>query len=533
MSRIQRGVFVTLLLAAALWGKKFYPDDPLWVEPPPKDASGALPRKLSDYYDLFLHTLKKPGERNTRKREIPAQAVNTLGEPMDSGWYTRRHYYKRMSVDELAAGARTYGPPEGRWTVVAAKTEGVTPGFTIVDAKGRRYFIKVDPLTNPEMTTSAEIISARFFHALGYHVAEESIVYFKIDDLELGENVTVADKVGKKRKMTRRDLLEVLLNAPKDGQERYRAVASAQITGKPLGPFRYFGTRKDDPNDITPHEHRRDLRGLSVFCAWLAHDDSRSINTFDVLVEDGGARHVRHYLLDFGSTLGSGSERPNSPRSGGEYLFGWKQSAAQLVTLGLAVPKWARADFPDYPSIGLFEGDKFDPAKWVPEYPNPAFVNRLPADEFWAAKQVMAFTDEEIRAIVATGLLSDQQAEKYLADTLIKRRDKIGRAFFARTLPLDRFRVEGGRLEFDDLARKHNLGAADFGTAWFRFDNETEQRTPLAGETRLELPAEIGRSDSGYWVADLQPAGKPEHRISVYVRKGGGRTDVVGVERAR
>ena len=32
--------------------------------------------------------------------------------------------------------------------------------------------------------------------------------------------------------------------------------------------------------------------------------------------------------------------------------------------------------------------------------PITAFENRLPDDTFWAAKQVMAFTDEEIRAIV-------------------------------------------------------------------------------------------------------------------------------------
>ena len=82
--------------------------------------------------------------------------------------------------------------------------------------------------------------------------------------------------------------------------------------------------------------------------------------------------------------------------------------------------------------------------------PLPPFVNRLPDDTFWAARQVMAFTDEEIRAIVQTGQYS-KPAEDWITATLIERRNRIGRTYFGRVLPLDRIRVEGNTLAFDDL----------------------------------------------------------------------------------
>ena len=50
-------------------------------------------------------------------------------------------------------------------------------------------------------------------------------------------------------------------------------------------------------------------------------------------------------------------------------------------------------------------------------------------DAFWAARRVMAFTDDQIRAIVKTGQFTDAAAEQHLADVLIKRRDAIGRAY--------------------------------------------------------------------------------------------------------
>jgi hypothetical protein len=506
-------LLLLLLFTASLPAQpRFYPDDPLDAEPPPRNVDKALSRKLSDYYDLFSNQFGRTGQRQPKTGPpIPARAVNTLGEPMDGAWYTKRHYYRRMSPEELRRGPGDSRPPAGKtWTVVGAKSEGITPGFTVLDEKKQRYFVKFDPISNPEMATAADSISSRFFYALGYHVPENYIVHFHPDQLELGPDVQLADATGKKRRMSKRDIYEILVKVPRTRDGLYRATASRGIDGKPIGPPRYYGTRRDDPNDIVPHEHRRDQRGLHVFCAWLAHDDSRSINNFDAIVRADGRQFIRHYLLDFGSTLGSASDKPNSPRSGA-YFFSWKSAAQQLFTLGFAPPYWAFAKYRRFRSIGLFEGDIFDPDRWVPEYPNTAFLNRLPDDEFWAAKQVMAFTDADIRTIVSTGQYSDPAAAEYLIECLIKRRDKIGKTYFAKVLPFDRFRLSpSGVLEWDDLSGS----IRNTSVSWFHFSNATGERTPAAGP--------------GPWsVAVVSSPSRPQQTVHVYVRSG----KIVGLER--
>lgn len=523
-----------LLASAPASADKFYQDDPLNVEPKPRDASKAIRRKISDYFDFFQQTFAAPGEKQPKAgKPIPAQAVNTLGEPMDGAWYTKRHYYKPMSTQELVDGPGNKNPPstEGKWTVVKAKSEGVTPGFEFVDSQKRRYVLKFDPLEYPEIATAPDVLVSKFFHALGYWVPDNYIVHFTRDRLVLGPDVELFDAKGKPRKMTDRDVTELLLRVPKDKDGRYRGGASLFLKGKPLGPYKYFNTRKDDPNDTAPHEHRRELRGLSVFCAWMAHDDSRSINSLDMLVTEGGVPHIRHHLIDFGSTLGSASYGPNSPRSGFEYVFSWPPTIKQFLTLGLWVPNWAKAKYPNFPSVGKFESDRFDAEGWIAEYPNPSFANRLPDDGFWAAKQVMAFTDEQIRAIVKTGEFSDPAAGKFVADNLIVRRDKIGKAFFAHVLPIDKFRLEGGRLAFDDLGRKHGLtksagfrSAEEYNAAWSAFDNATGVKTPIASATGLAVP----QSSAPYLACDIH-AGESKKTVTVYVRTADNR--VVGVER--
>jgi hypothetical protein len=412
---------------------------------------------------------------------------------------------------------------------------------------GTTYQLKFDPLSNPEMATSAEVICTKFFYAIGYFVAEDYVVSFSRNEIELSPKAQFVDMVGKKRAMTVKDVDQILARAFKDKDGRYRAVASKFIEGTPVGEYRYHGTRPDDPNDIFPHEHRRELRGLRVFSAWLNHDDSRSVNTFDTLVKENERQFIRHYLFDFGSTLGSASVFAQKPRAGNEYLWEPGPTFKSIFSLGLWVRPWIRVDYPNYPSIGNFEADFFQPDKWKPEYPNPAFNNLTDEDAFWAAKLVMAFDDDQVRAVVKTGQLSDPQAEAYLVETLIKRRDKVGKFWLNQVNPLDQFRVAGESLVFDNAAVRLLKGVADadsYQVQWHRFDNHKQTQEPVGSRImvktqKLDVPSAVfeGPSDgvARYGLAELTTHSSHHPNwarpLRVYLRTSGTDVSVVGIER--
>ena len=67
--------------------------------------------------------------------------------------------------------------------------------------------------------------------------------------------------------------------------------------------------------------------------------------------------------------------------------------------------------------------------------PVTAYIDLRADDAFWAARKVMDFTDDLIRAAVQTGEYSDPSAERHVADVLIKRRDAIGRAYLPAINP--------------------------------------------------------------------------------------------------
>ncbi len=516
-----------LLLGGAQLGPRFLPDDPIKAVPAPLPVAEPRKRSIDALADFMLQSAR-PDPRPA----APALSVNTLGEVPDSDWYTNRHAFRRMSREELQRGPGDRNAPEPPFTVTEGKSHGITPGFQMRDSRGRLYFCKTDPATNPEMATGAEMIGSRVFYALGYNTPEDYLVRIRRSDLRIDKKASIKGISGRERRMRGEDLDRILSRAAHAPDSTVRVLASLALPGKPIGPFRYESTRSDDPNDTVPHERRRELRGLAVFAAWVNHTDAKSENTLDVLVEEHNVRFVRHYLIDFGAILGSASDMPKPARTGNAYMMPTpRELLVRAATLGIYSPAWERARYPHIPAAGRFESDVFDPLTWVPNYPNPAFLSRGPADEFWAARQVMAFTDDDIGALVEAGAYSDPAVAGYIIKTLIARRDKIGRAYLGRGFALDRFRIEDGVLRFDDLAAKYGFAQpAQPRIAWSRYHNNSRFHEPLAGSS-FRLPAQWRAAPVGsYFSARLSDG--PGRLLEIYLRKTAAGPQVVGIDRS-
>jgi hypothetical protein len=514
-------------------GRKFYADDPLRREPAPRPVSSITTRSVDHIYDFLTGSYVTPRREGKVAKHAPQPAldVNTVGEVPDSAWYTNRHASQRMSIADLQRGPGSSTPPDPNraWRITSAKSDGITPGFVIEDGRKNRYVLKFDPPLYPELCSAADVIGSKIFYALGYSTPENYIVYFRREQLEVTEGVSYRHPSGKKVPLTGQFVDKLLQGQPKLADGTYRALASRWLDGKVVGPFDYSGTRSDDPNDTIAHQNRRVLRGLAVFAAWLGHHDTSQINTMDVLVTEEGRQYVKHHLMDFGSILGSRGNGPKPPWLGHQYTIDHKESALRALSLGLYVPSWERTNYPMFKGVGRFDAWSFDPLHWKPEVPNPAFLMMDTADAFWAAKQVASFTDDEIRAMVATGKFSDQRAADWIADSLIKRRDKIAQAWFSKVLPLDQFRVADGRLESVDLAAEYGLGAVPgIRVRWSVFNNDSEKSEEIPGEHFTRLPE---MHTDGYWMAVLDAPSRPSQSVRVYVRKHGESIQIVGVDR--
>jgi hypothetical protein len=522
-------------------GPKFYADDPIGVIVDSQDASKVLDRDINLIYDTLENSVYWPGDRTPNVR---AQNLNTVDEVPDSSWFTNRLGARAITVQELLKGPDTTdGPAPGAWTVIAAKGDGITPGFTVRDAGGQVWFIKFDPPGYRAMATGTEVVVTKLFWALGYHLPEVHIATLRPDQLKIDEKAQITPPSGNDRQFKESDIRQLLRKAHREPDGTYRVIASKALEGRPVGGFRFYGTRADDPNDVVPHEHRRELRAYGTYSAWLNHVDSKSINTLDTVIKQAERSVVRHNLLDFGSTIGSAGVYPREAFEGWEYLVEGKKTLMGMPTFGLYVKDWRTVPMYRARSVGAFPIDHttWDPERWKPRYGNSAFRSARLDDKFWAARRLQGFTNEMLNQVTRLGQFDDSRSEEMLTRFLVDRRDAIVRRYLPAVNPIVDVRLDAaGTLTFRNAAVDAGVAPApgQYVVEWFRFDNAAGTTTPIsatsAATTSVPAPAGLPSAAGSYIRADISAKGGPESWAAAahafFVRDSGG-WRLVGFER--
>ena len=529
----------TTALVASSYAPKFFNDDPLWVEPETQDASGIKANEVNLFVDLTANLL-----RGTRATVPPARArnINTVDEVPNSSWFTNRG---ELTPERIATGPNTTaGPAPGTWTVISSKGDGVTPGFTVTDARGQRWFLKFDPRGFRGMSTGTEVAVSKLMWALGYNVAENHIAYMRREQLTIGAAARFTPPSGNKRALRDADIDALLERLDREPDGSYRVVASKALDGKPIGRIRFVGTRPDDPNDLVPHQDRRELRGYGVFAAWLNHVDAKAINSLDTLVTENGRSFVRHHLIDFGSALGSGGVAAADYWAGDEYLLEPGLIGKRMIGFGFSFRRWHTDRFYQSPSIGRLreEHADFNPTLWKPRVPNQAFLHARADDRFWAARKLAALSSDLLRAAVKAGEFGDTEAEAFLVRALAQRRTAIVSQYLTAVNPIADVKLdEAGTLTFTNAAVDADVARAprEYRAVWAQFDNLTGT-TRRIGETSspttvLEAPATLPKEDGIYVKVALSAIGGPnpawEVPVDAYFRRCDGEWRLIGFER--
>jgi hypothetical protein len=426
------------------------------------------------------------------------------------------------------------------------KTDGASLGFRVRIAGGGKYMFKNDAPNQPERATAASAIGAAIYHAAGFNTSCEQIVYFDPSAFHLNEGLKVTDNTGATKPFDATALRRVLSEANRRGP-LYRMQASAWLPGYLIGPFRYEGTRADDPNDVIAHDDRRELRGGRVLAAWINHFDARQQNSMDSWVttssgaQDASPGFVRHYYIDTSDCFGSEwSWDAVSRRLGQSYLLDWGDMAIDFASLGLAVRPWERVQRkPGFELFGYFSADEFDPDSWKNEYPNPAFSRATESDNAWMARILSRFDPEDIAALVTLGEFTKPEHAAYLQYVLEQRLQRILRRYFRTLSPLaDPQLTAAGQLCLTDLARRrHVWPEAAFQYSASVRDERGEHaeivQPSAAGQVCVKLTHDAGAPTERYLTVTIAN-GVAEQPVRVHLYDLGGTLgfSVVGLTRA-
>ncbi len=516
-------------------------DDRRNVPVPPK---AHRPLELSYGFDvLFRHRVIHTLEVRRPRR---AMGVNSLDEVPDSTWFTNRI---GLTPEQVRTGPVTVENPELHtpWTIQSTKYGGASSGFIIVDARGIKYQLKFDDKDLPEVQTGAEVVVDRLLWACGYNVPADEVFYIKPSDLVLAPNAEVKDRWGRRTdRLTEKVVKEKLALAAHGADGRLRGTASRWLDGVPLGDPPAETVRKGDPNDLVPHEQRRDLRGMYPIYAWLDMVDVWPGNFLDMWVADQAdpQRHyVKHYALDFDRALAVMGTYAHDPRRGYTYRLDWPVAFASMFTVGAYRWPWEDRLEVNIPGVAsLFTAWDFDPSDWRPDLPYPPFDAMDRFDGYWGAKIVARFTREQIQAAVEAGRFSDPRAVEYITSMLIARQRKTAAYWYHQVNPIDRFSIVEDQLCFDDLAIVQHYVENGVPTQYVITPHDIHGRpvgAPIAvpapedGRTCARMPA-LGADRDAYTIFEVRTE-RRAFRETTYVHVARDRTTgalrVIGIWR--
>jgi hypothetical protein len=432
------------------------------------------------------------------ERHGAAVNVNSFDEVPDSAWFTNRPRTGPLDRDD-APGACTPDdmlPPQeqvddGGWLIDHGKDNGSTKGFRInVRGKGM-YMLKADDEGKPERASAASVIGAAFYNTIGFNTSCEQIVVLRKAQLKLSPGLKVVDNDGVSHPFDNAALDKVLATTTQVPGELIRMQASKWLPGLAIGPFRYIGTRPDDPNDVIDHANRRELRGSRVLGAWLDHWDTREQNSMDVWMASdpkdkrSSPGHVVHYFLDTSDTLGGEIWLPEMARRlGYSYTLDFADIFRSLVTLGAEERPWDRARrMPGREKFGYFRASDFEPDSWKPLYPNPTFLRMTERDAAWMARIIARFSVDDIRRLVALGQWSDPSDAEYVTTILVERQRRLLTRYFSKLSPLGEVRAAApDQICATDFSRLRGV----FPATVFHYTV-----TERSGARRIALPAEV------------------------------------------
>ncbi len=398
------------------------------------------------------------------RRTHEARNVNALDEVPDSTWYENRV----VPPGAIVRGTCPEYAPAPPFHVKSTKVGGVTPGFVVTDQHKHKYVLKLDELAKfgqPEISTAADAIVSRLYWAVGYNVPCNVVIDVAPGEIEIDERSFQTDPLGHKKPLTRAKLDGMLKQATRAPGGKMRMSASLFIPGEGVGNWRSTGVRSDDPNDVIPHQDRRELRGERYLAAWIDHWDSRNGNTFDTFIGGPRGGHVVHYFIDFSDTLGGTIARTEwpEPRAGFETVVSFDKALIDMIGFGFVRRPWDDLTVnPRFPDLGFLDVKHFDPDGFATQTPLNRFDDARREDLAWMARRLATITVDHVRAAAGAGRFSQPGEEDELVRILMARRELILRRSFSQVSPLGDARMREGRVCFVDFARTSGVaGDAD------------------------------------------------------------------------